>query len=151
MNEAKPDYLSDEQWQEILDAEARRLGGEPDDPQPTSGGRRSPIVVIKLGEIERVVNETETALIAAQDAAAVAHRLFRRGNRIVAIGFWEEPTHDGGTTETQIIAMVEDYTLIERMASSIVFMKYDGRKKGALVRCDPPMGVAAPCANEATA
>ena len=42
-----------------------------------------------------------------------------------------------------MIVMVEDYTLIERMASSIVFMKYDGRKKGALVRCDPPMGVAA--------
>jgi hypothetical protein len=135
VNFQRPPYLTDQEWQEFLDQQAKLGRGG----SPPPGGL--PVVVIRVGEIERVVNETETALIAAQDKAHVDHRLFRRGNQIVAIGFSADPTHDGKTIETQVIVPVEDYALLERIASAIVFMKFDGRKK-ALVRCDPPKEVA---------
>ena len=88
-----------------------------------------PEIVIAIGEIERIVDETEAALLAKQDAASISKRLFRRGGKIVSIGFSAEPTHDGGTVEAQIIVEAGDYALAERIASSAVFMKYDGRKE----------------------
>ena len=143
MNDAKPSrqpWLDDELEKEVL----RQLAGIPPQPPPPPGGNPNPpppigppFIVIKAGEIERVVNETEAALIAAQDATPVDLRLFRRGNRIVSISLSKEPTHDEQTIETQIIVMVEDYALLERMAATIVFMKYDARARKP-VRVNPP-------------
>ena len=150
MNDDRPPWLDGKLEEEVR----RQLAGIPPQ-QPPSGGAPSgmppppsggpPFIVIKAGEIERVVDETEAALIAAQkamaDATHVDLRLFRRGNRIVSIGLSKEPTHDEKIIETQVIVPVEDFALIERMAATIVFMKYDGRAK-KLIRVDPPKWVA---------
>ena len=88
-----------------------------------------PEIVIKAGEIERIVDETEAALIAEQDTTPVAKRLFRRGGIVVSIGFNAEPTHDGGTVEAQVIVEAGDYALTERIASTAIFVKYNERKK----------------------
>ena len=100
-----------------------------------------PVIEIRKGEIERVVNETEAVLIAEQEALPVVKRLFRRGPLIVSINFNIEPTHDGQTVESQIIAEVGDYALTERIASAAVFKKFDHRQD-ELVRVDPPHSIA---------
>ena len=100
-----------------------------------------PEIVIKAGEIERIVDETEAALIAEQETTPVAKRLFRRGGIVVSIGFNAEPTHDGGTVEAQVIVEAGDYALTERIASTAIFVKYNERKK-KLVRIDPPHNIA---------
>ena len=66
-------------------------------PQPDSNDL--PEIVIRNGEIERIVDETEAVLIVGQDAAPVAKRLFQRGGRVVSIGFSVEPTHAGKTAK----------------------------------------------------
>jgi hypothetical protein len=109
--------------------------GPPPDPS------HLPDIVIRNGEIERIVDQTEAALLAGQGAAPVSKRLFRRGGKAVSIGFSTEPTQDGGMVEAQIIVEAGDYALTERIASSAVFMKYDRRRK-KLTRVDPPHSVA---------
>jgi hypothetical protein len=100
-----------------------------------------PEIVIRAGEIERIVNETEAVLIDEQETMPVAKRLFRRGGMVVSIGFNTEPTHDGGTVEAQIIVEAGDYALTERIASAAIFKKHNERKK-KLVRVDPPHNIA---------
>ena len=140
MNDDRPSWLDGKLEEEVrrqmagIPPQQPAPGGAPGGmPPPPSGG--PPFIVIKAGEIERVVDETEAALIAAQkamaDATHVDLRLFRRGNRIVSIGLSKEPTHDEKIIETQVIVPVEDFALIERMAATIVFMKYDGRAKSS--------------------
>jgi hypothetical protein len=113
--------------------------GTPPPPPPDSKAR--PEIMIRAGEIRRIVDETEAALIAEQETTPVAKRLFRRGGVIVSIGFNAEPTHDGGAVEAQITTEAGDYALTERIASAAIFQKYDGRKK-KVVRVDPPHNVA---------
>ncbi len=110
---------------------------QPPPPDPND----PPAIEITAGQIERIVNETEAALIAKQGTAPVAQRLFRRGGMVVSIGFNTEPTHDGGTVEAQIIVEAGDYALTERIASSAIFKKYNQRKR-KLVRVDPPHNIA---------
>jgi hypothetical protein len=101
----------------------------------------SPRIVLRAGEIERVVDETEAALISEQETVPVVKRLFRRGGMIVSIGFNIEPTHDEKTVETQVIVQAGDHALTERIASTAIFMKHNERKKH-LVRVDPPHSIA---------
>jgi hypothetical protein len=97
--------------------------------------------VIRAGETERIVDEAEAALLVWQDVEPVDKRLFRRGGMVVSIGFSTEPTHDGGTVDTQVIVEAGDYALAERIAASAIFKKHNERKK-KLVRVDPPHSVA---------
>ena len=101
-----------------------------------------PEIKIRAGEIERVVNETEAVLIAEQDRIPIDKRLFRRAGRIISIGVSVEPTHNGGTVETQVISEAGEYTLTERIASAAIFLKYNVREKKDL-RVDPPAAIAA--------
>jgi hypothetical protein len=110
-------------------------------PPPSPDPNDLPEIVMRNGEIERIVDETEAALLAKQDAATISKRLFRRGGMIVSIGFNTEPTHDGGAVEAQIIVEAGDYALTERIAAAAIFKKYNERKK-KLVRIDPPHSVA---------
>jgi putative DNA primase/helicase len=111
-------------------------------PPPPPNPNDLPEIEIRAGQIERIVNETEAALLAEQETAPVAKRLFRRGGMVVSIGFNTEPTHDGGTVEAQIIVETGDYALTERIAAAAIFKKYNERKK-KLVRVDPPHTIAA--------
>ena len=101
----------------------------------------SPQIELKAGEIERIVDETEAALLIRQDTEPVEKRLFRRGGMIVSIGFNTEPTHDEKTVETQVIVQAGDHALIERIASAATFMKFN-RRQDELVRVDPPLKIA---------
>jgi putative DNA primase/helicase len=147
----KPSYLSDEQWEEHLRQQAAPNDDDDDElddeqqqaspPTQQSAPPSPPTIEIRAGEIERIVDETEAALIAEQEAVPMVKRLFRRGGLIVSMGFNTEPTHDGGTVETQVIVQAGDYALTERIASAALFAKYDRRRK-KLNRVDPPHSIA---------
>ena len=90
--------------------------------------------------MERAVDETQAALIAAQPGSPVEKKLFRRGDRLVSLAINEGKDHKGGTVEHQIIVEVGEHTIAERMAVAATFQKWDARKKGGggLKRVDPP-------------
>jgi putative DNA primase/helicase len=112
-----------------------------DSAEPPQDPNDLPEIVIRAGEIERIVNETEAALLAEQETMPVAKRLFRRGGMVVSIGFNTEPTHDGETVEAQIIVEAGDHALTERIASAAIFKRHNERQQ-KLVRVDPPHNIA---------
>jgi putative DNA primase/helicase len=148
----RPSYITDDaQWEEYQRQQAA-LNDNDDELEEEQQQQASPStqqgvppappeIVLRPGEIERIVNETEAALIAEQEAIPVVKRLFRRGGTIVSIGFNIEPTHDEKTVETQLIVQAGDYALTERVAATASFMKYDRRRK-KLNRVDPPHNIA---------
>jgi hypothetical protein len=99
---------------------------------PAAAGKLT--IEIRVGEIGRVVDEVEAALIAADCG------LYRRGNLIVAVGVDKMPTFDGKTIETQIIHERGDYALKEDIEGAADFMVWDGRKK-KLVKCGPTFAI----------
>ena len=108
-------------------------------PLGTNGGGR-PEIEVHAGEMEKAVDETQAALIAAQPTWPVEKKLFRRGDRLVSLAINEGKDHKGGKVEHQIIVEVGEHTIAERMAVAATFQKWDARKKGGggLKRVDPP-------------
>jgi hypothetical protein len=117
MNE-KPEDFQDEFMDEPLPQ-----------PSPNVGGR--PEIEIRVGEMERAVDEAEAALIAAQPTWP---------DRIVSLAIDEGKDHRGGKVEHQIIVEVGEHTLAERLAVAATFQKWDGRSK-RLKQIDPPENV----------
>jgi putative DNA primase/helicase len=107
-------------------------------PGTNAGGR--PEIEIRIGEMERAVDETQEALIAAQPTWPVEKKLFRRGDRLVSLAINEGKDHKGGKVEHQIIVEVGEHTIAERMAVAATYQKWDARKKGGggLKQVDPP-------------
>ena len=107
----------------------------PEDTSPTStpNPRRRPKIVLRVGETKRVVDEIETALIAARRG------LYRRGGLIVATAFDEIQTWDGKTTRAQVIDERGDYALLEDIEAAADFFKFDKNKKRK--RVSPPMAL----------
>jgi hypothetical protein len=58
---------------------------------PGNGGGR-PEIEVRVGEMQRAVDEAEAALIAAQASLPVEKKVFRRGDRIVALAIDKTPT-----------------------------------------------------------
>jgi putative DNA primase/helicase len=106
-----------------------------------AGGR--PEIEIRVGEMERAVDEARAALIAAQPIWPVEKKLFRRGDRLGSLAIDEGKDHKGRKVEHQIIVEVGEHTLAERLAVAATFQKWDRRKRGGggLRRVDPPKGV----------
>jgi hypothetical protein len=123
------------------DEDGQQPGPGPTPTSPQNAPPAPPTIEIRSGQIERIVNEAEAALIAEQETMPVTKRLFRRGGAIVSIGFNTEPTHDEKTVETMVIVQAGDHALAERLASSAIFMKWNERKR-KLVRVDPPHNIA---------
>ena len=71
------------------------LETDPLPPKPTNAPREKKEIVLRVGETERIVDEIETALIAARRG------LYRRGGLIVATAFDEIQTWDGKTTRAR--------------------------------------------------
>jgi hypothetical protein len=111
-------------------------GGPP--PGTNAGGR--PEIEIRVGEMQRAVDEAQAALIAAQAGEPVEKKIFRRGDRIVSLAINKAPDHTGQIVETQVIVDIGEHTLAERLAVAATFQRWDGRKKG-LKQVDPPKDV----------
>ena len=79
--------------------------------------RGRPTIILRVGETERIVDEIESALIAADRG------LYQRGGFIVAAGFDRMPTWDGRTVELQVIEEQGDYALLEDIQAVAKFVK----------------------------
>ena len=99
----------------------------PDDPRPT--------IQIIPGEIEVIVDKAEAALIAA------GRPLYQRDGRIVFVGDAIALTASGKKITVQRIAERGDYALVEDLAASAHFVRYDARAR-AEVPVDPPASIA---------
>lgn len=134
----KPDYLSDAEW----DAWSRshgpngvgkaKRGKAGASLGPLDSGEQKPTIEIRVGEIGRVVDQVEAALIAANRG------LYRRGSLIVSAGVDKMPTFDGKTIETQVIEESGDYSLMEHIEAVADFVRA-GDKKAK--RCAPPVAI----------
>src|ERR1700722_5040073 len=111
---------------------------------PSSGpstGR--PEIEIRVGEMQRAVDEAEAALIAAQPSSPVEKMVFRRGDQIVSIEIDKALDHRGRIVESQVIVEAREHTLAERLAVAATFLKWDARLKGGggLKQINPPKDV----------
>jgi hypothetical protein len=97
-------------------------------------GGHKPIIKIRLGELGRIVDETEAALMAAQRG------LYRRGGLIVSVGVDKMQTFDGKSIETQVIEERGDYALLEDCEAVAGFVRWsvkDNKDK----KCAPPFSI----------
>ena len=134
MNEyAQPDLDPDPLEEVQSKPRTGQKGGRP--PGTNAGGR--PEIEIRVGEMQRAVDEAQAALIAAQAGEPVEKKIFRRGDRIVSLAIDKAPDHAGQIVETQVIVDIGEHTLAERLAVAATFQRWDGRKKG-LKQVDPP-------------
>jgi putative DNA primase/helicase len=107
---------------------ARRRAIRRDDNDPR------PKIRITAGDIERIVDEAEDALIKSNRG------LYQRGNQIVAVGQAPALAAHGREIVTQRIFERGEHALIEDLAVSARFEKYDARSK-SYVTSDPPMAI----------
>jgi hypothetical protein len=128
MNEKPENFPKDEFLREEF---------KPNPPRPGDYGDGPPEIVIRVGEMQRAVDEAEKALIAAQASWPVERKVFLRGDRIVSLAIHEAPDHKGRRVETQVIVEISEHGLAERLAAAATFHKYQGRIKG-LKQIDPP-------------
>lgn len=99
---------------------------DPNDPRPT--------IRLAAGDIERIVNDAESALIKAD------HSLYQRNNLIVSVGF--EPAIAADESKITIERVFErgDHALLEDLSSAAHFERYDARSD-AYVTANPPMWI----------
>jgi len=94
-----------------------------------------PTIRLVAGEIERIVDEVEIALIQANRG------LYQRDNKIVFVAYTPAKTSTGEHTATIQILERGEHALIVDMAASANFEKFDKRPK-AWVVADPPILIA---------
>lgn len=90
-----------------------------------------PVIAIAKGELPRMLDEADAALVAA-DAG-----LYRQRGRLVRVVRDQGKNSDGGATWTLRLSPVIHAHLLERLAAAACFVRYDSRSK-RLVRDDPP-------------
>jgi hypothetical protein len=97
-----------------------------------------PDIKIVPGELPRVVDEAEAALIAASP------NLFQRGSWIVRPATAKITVADGREIEGIRLVRANKHHLVERMTASATWHKHDGRKKGGeqWVAVDCPLKIA---------
>ncbi len=101
---------------------------------PPGDGGSIPTIRIIPGEVERIVDEAEAALIKA------ARGLYQRSDAIVIVAL--SPAKAAHGREISALRIVErtDHALIEDLAVSAQFERFSKREK-AFVACDPPMWI----------
>ena len=91
-----------------------------------------PVIRLKVGELERVVDEVERALIAADRG------VYQRANLLVAVGSAPIITSDRRKVLARQILPIGEHRLLELVTSAICFEKWDSRA-GDFVPANPPM------------
>lgn len=92
-----------------------------------------PVIQLAVGDLARMVDETEAAIIAADLG------VYQRGNRIVATGIVPVITADRREVPSQQIVQIGDHAMMEAAMRSARYEKWNQREKG-FRRCDvPPM------------
>jgi putative DNA primase/helicase len=131
MTSVQPDTRDDAEPE--IERDLTGSGPSPEDTSPTSTPNppRRRQIVLCVGETERIVDEIETALIAARRG------LYRRGGLIVSTGIDRMQTWDGKTVEIPIIEEIGDYALLEQIEAVMDFIKFDKEKMAK--RVPPPM------------
>jgi putative DNA primase/helicase len=99
-------------------------GGEP--PRPT--------IRIAAGEIERIVDETELALINA------GRGLYQRDGKIVFVAYTPAKTCDGDNTTTIQILERGEHALLLDMSAATNFERFD-KRANKWVSADPPLTI----------
>jgi Primase C terminal 2 (PriCT-2) len=94
-----------------------------------------PVIQIKAGHIEQIVDEAERALIASNRG------LYQRAGQIVCVGESRVKTKNSGEIMRQTIRERRDHALVEDMTASARFERFDARRK-SWVEVDAPMGIA---------
>ena len=102
---------------------------------PAGGGDR-PVIQIKEGEIERIVNEAEEALIDSDRG------LYQRAGKIVSIDEIRIKTSGGRTTLAQRIIERKDNALAEDLTVSAQFERWDARSERWVAKDAPAKVVA---------
>lgn len=127
-----------------------RIGGKPagtsSTPTETGGGDggdgggsddddEMPIVVVRDGELDRIVTEAEAALIAADI------KMYQRGGQLVRPVYQPQATTRGIERRdgALLIKAVEEAWLVEAFGRAAEFQKWDERKKGMKVTNCPAL------------
>ena len=98
-------------------------------------GGKLPLITIEPGELPRVVDEAEAALVRA------GLGVYQRGPFIVRPGVVKVAISDGRSVSGQQIIKLGEHGLMEAMSASARWVKYDARS-GDYVRADAPLTVA---------
>ena len=101
---------------------------------PATNDQR-PTIRVVAGEIERIVDDAEFALIASDRG------LYQRDGKIVGVVNIHILTARGREVGAQSILERGDHALLEDLATTAQFVKFDARAKGD-VAIDPPLAVA---------
>ncbi len=93
-----------------------------------------PTIAIVANDIERIVDEAESALINADRG------LYQHANRIVSVGLDHAVSADGKRIRRQSVFERGEHALLEDLSSAAHFEKIDARAKRP-VTCDPPLAI----------
>ena len=109
--------------------------GNGEDAKPDRAPSNSrPTIRLVAGEIERIVDEAEIALIKANRG------LYQRDNKIVFVAYSPAKTSTGEDTVTIQILERGEHALIVDMAAAANFERFDKRSKD-WVAADPPISI----------
>jgi hypothetical protein len=111
---------------ELKKRKKTKRGVDPNDKRPT--------IRIVPGEIERIVNQAETALIKANRG------IYQRNGRIVSIGSAPAIAADETKITVQRIFTRGEHALQEDLSTAARFEKYDGGSKNCVL-VNPPMWI----------
>jgi hypothetical protein len=93
-----------------------------------------PVIRLVRGDIERIVDESERALIKGERG------LYQRDNLIVSVVSTPAITAHGQEIVAQRVAECGDYELVEHLDCAANFEKFDARAEGYVV-ADPPLWI----------
>jgi hypothetical protein len=97
----------------------------------SSRNSNRPTIRIEAGDLERIVDEAEKALIDADRG------VYQRGAEIVTVAEAKLPTFNSGEVIGQRIFKHTESVLAEDLCAAADFVKFDKREKKLIV-CDPP-------------
>lgn len=100
---------------------------------PEEPPQQLPVIQCVAGELPRMVQEAETALL---DAGAP---IYQR-SVLVRPAEQQYPAADGSTTHSVALVPITGPTMMAMLAAAATWKKWDGRAK-ALLNCDPPTKV----------
>jgi len=129
-NGAAPPPLPDDRKPPLAEEPPPELDAPPPPDEDAAAGPGLPVIVCRAGELPRMFDEAEAALLAANVA------IYQRGV-LVRPAEVEYPASHGRKTHSAALIAVTGPVLTKLLSQAAIFMKFDGRKNRNVV-CDPP-------------